>query len=405
MGFQLKGNHIIGNPTVAKDNVKIRLELNMRKKQMISVCEPLTGERELEYITECIKTNWISSKGKYIEEFEDKFARYCGCKYGVTTTSGTTALHLALASLGIGEGDEVIVPTLTMSASLFPIVYTGAKPVLVDSEPETWNIDVTKIEEKITPKTKAIMPVHLYGHPCDMDPIIEIAKRYSLYIVEDAAEVHGAEYKGRKAGSIGDMGCFSFYANKIITTGEGGMVVTNDEKLADRARRLKDLAHSPQKRFLHTDIGFNYRMTNIQAGMGLAQLERIDEFVEMRRQNALFYNRRLQELPGITLPAEKKWAKNVYWMYAIVIRDEFGLTRDELMARLAEKGIETRAFFIPMHLQPCFRNMGLFVAESYPIAEELGRRGLFLPSSTGLTLEQKTYICDTMKEIQQSKRR
>jgi perosamine synthetase len=379
------------------------VEINVRKKCMISVCEPLTGERELEYITECIKTNWISSKGKYIEEFEDKFARYCGCKYGVTTTSGTTALHLALASLGIGEGDEVIVPTLTMSASLFPIVYTGAKPVLVDSEPETWNIDVTKIEEKITPKTKAIMPVHLYGHSCDMDPIMEIAKRYNLYIVEDAAEVHGAEYKLRKAGGIGDMGCFSFYANKIITTGEGGMVVTNNEKLADRARRLKDLAHSPQKRFLHTDIGFNYRMTNIQAGMGLAQLERIDEFVEMRRQNAMFYNRRLQELSGITLPAEKEWAKNVYWMYAIVIRDEFGLSRDELMARLAEKEIETRAFFIPMHLQPCFRNMGLFEGESYPIAEELGRRGLFLPSSTGLTLDQKTYICDTIKEIQRAR--
>lgn len=372
--------------------------------KMIPVCEPLVGERELQYATDCIKTNWVSSLGKYIKEFEQGFASYCGCKYGITTTSGTTALHLALASLGIGKGDEVIVPTLTMTASLFPIIYVGAKPVLVDSELEIWNIDVTRIEEKITRNTKAIMPVHLYGHPCDMDPIMDIASKHNLYVVEDAAEVHGAEYKGRKAASIGDMGCFSFYANKIITTGEGGMIVTNNEELADRARRLKDLAHSPQKKFLHTDIGFNYRMTNIQASMGLAQLERIDQFVEMRRQNATFYNSRLKQLPGITLPPEKEWAKNVYWMYSIVIQDEFGLTRDQLMEELAEKGIETRAFFIPMHFQPCFTDMGLFGGESYPVAEELGRKGLFLPSSSGLTLEQKTYICDSMKEIQQKRR-
>ena len=372
---------------------------------MISVCEPSVGERELQYVADCIKTNWVSSKGKYIEEFEQMFASYCGCKYGVTTTSGTTALHLSLVALGIGKGDEVIVPTFTMTASLFPIIYTGAKPVLVDSEPETWNIDVARIEERITGNTKAIMPVHIYGHPCDMDPIMDIASKYNLYIVEDAAEVHGAEYKGRKAGGIGDVGCFSFYANKIITTGEGGMVVTNNEEMADRARRLKDLAHSPQKRFLHTDIGFNYRMTNIQAGMGLAQLERIDQLAEMRRQNAFYYNNRLIEVPGIILPPEKEWAKSVYWMYCIVIQDEFGLTRDQLMERLAEKGIETRAFFIPMHLQPCFRHMGLFEGESYPVAEELGRKGLFLPSSSGLTLEQKTYICDRIREIQQGKRR
>jgi perosamine synthetase len=373
--------------------------------KMISVCEPLVGQRELEYVTNCIQTNWVSSKGEYIAEFEDKFAAYCGCKYGITTTSGTTALHLALVTLGIGKGDEVIVPSLTMTASVFPVIYTGAKPVLVDSDPAIWNIDPAKIEEKITKNTKVIMPVHLYGHPCDMAPMLDIALKYGLYIIEDAAEVHGAEYNGRKAGSIGDMGCFSFYANKIITTGEGGMIITNSKEMADRARSLKDLAHSPQKRFLHTDIGFNYRMTNIQAGMGLAQLEQIDRFVEMRRQNASFYNRRLGVLPGITMPPEKEWAKNTYWMYAIVLQDEFGLSRDQLMEELAKREVETRAFFIPMHLQPCFTDLGLFNNEAYPVAEELGRRGLFLPSSTGLTQEQKTYICDCIEEIQRKVRR
>jgi perosamine synthetase len=367
---------------------------------MISVCEPLVGQRELEYVTNCINTNWISSKGEYIEKFEDEFAGYCGCKYGVTTTSGTTALHLALATLGIGKGDQVIVPSLTMTASVFPIIYTGAKPVLVDSDTAIWNIDPAKIEAKINKNTKAIMPVHLYGHPCDMEPIMDIAEKYNLYVVEDAAEVHGAEYKGRKMGSIGDMGCFSFYANKIITTGEGGMIITNSEEMADRARRLRDLAHSRQKRFMHTDIGFNYRMTNIQAGMGLAQLEQIDRFIAMRRQNAHFYNSRLKELPGIILPPEREWAKNTYWMYAVVLQDEFGLSRDQLMEELAKRGVETRAFFIPMHLQPCFKDLGLFINETYPVAEELGRRGLFLPSSTGLAQEEKTYICDCIEEIQ-----
>jgi perosamine synthetase len=237
---------------------------------MIPVCIPFIGEKELEYVVNCIKMNWISSKGRYVEEFEDKFAKYCGCKYGVSTTSGTTALHLALASLNIKKEDEVIIPAPTMIATAFAVIYCGAKPVLVDAESETWNIDVNKIGEKITEKTKAIMPVHIYGHPSDMDPVMKLAKEHELYVVEDAAEAHGAEYKGRKAGGIGDIGCFSFYANKIITTGEGGMIVTNDEKIAEKARSLKDLAFSKERRFLHTDLGFNYRMTNIQAAIGLA---------------------------------------------------------------------------------------------------------------------------------------
>jgi len=364
---------------------------------MIPVCIPFIGEKELEYVVDCIRTNWISSKGKYVEEFERKFAEYCGCKYGVSTTSGTSALHLALASLSIGKDDEVIVPAFTMISSVFAVVYCGAKPVLVDAEPETWNMDVNKIEEKITDKTKAIMPVHIYGHPCDMDPILKIAAEHDLYVVEDAAEVHGAEYKGKKTGGIGDVGCFSFYGNKIITTGEGGMIITNNEEIAEKANSLKDLAFSKERRFLHTDLGFNYRMTNIQAAIGLAQFERIDELAERRRKNAHWYNEYLDDVEGIRLPVEKKWAKNVYWMYSILIEDEFGMSRDNLMKKLEEKGIETRTFFIPMHQQLVFQKMGMFKGDSYPVAEELSRKGMYLPSGSGLKEEEIEYICNAIK--------
>ncbi len=366
---------------------------------MIPVCEPFLVGKELEYVTDCLKTNWVSSQGKYVSEFEERFANYCSCKYGISTTSGTTALHLALASLGIGPKDEVIIPAFTMIATLFAVIYTGAKPVLVDAEPETGNIDPHQIEEKITPMTRAVLPVHIYGHPCDMDPIMKIARKYNLRVVEDAAEVHGAEYKGRKAGGIGNINCFSFFANKIITTGEGGMVVTSDEKIAEKARSLKDLAHSKGRRFLHTDLAFNYRMTNIQAAIGLAQLERIDELVEMRRHNAHLYSNLLKDIKGLKLPVEKEWAKNVYWMYSIQITDEFGMSRDELMERLREKEVDTRTFFIPMHHQPVFRDMGLFEGERYPVAEKLAERGLYLPSSSGLTHNQIEYVCTMIKEI------
>jgi perosamine synthetase len=369
---------------------------------MIPVCEPFLCGKEKEYVLDCIKTNWISSLGKYIGEFEQRFAQYCGSKYGVSTTSGTTALHLALASLGIGKGDEVIVPAFTMAAPVFAVVYTGAKPVLVDCEPETWNMDVTQIEKKITPNTRAILPVHIYGHPCNMEPILKIAKERNLYIIEDAAEAHGAEYKGRKVGGIGDIGCFSFYANKIITTGEGGMMVTNDEKLAEKARRLKDQAYSKDRRFLHTDIGFNYRMTNIQAAIGLAQLEKIDELVGRRRKNARLYSELLREVEGIRLPTEKEWAKNIYWMYCILVEDEFRMGRDELQRELKKNGVDTRAFFIPMHQQPAFRNLGLFEGESYPVSEDISTRGMYLPSGSGLKDEEIEQVCTTLKGIKEN---
>ncbi|MQG20425.1 MAG: DegT/DnrJ/EryC1/StrS aminotransferase family protein [SAR202 cluster bacterium] len=367
---------------------------------MIPVCEPTLTGKELEYVTECLTTNWISSRGRFLEEFQDQFAEYCSCKYGIATTNGTTALHLALAALEIGEGDEVIVPAFTMAACIDAIMYTGAKPVLVDATVDTWSMDVSKVEEKISSKTKAIMAVHIYGHPCDMDHLAQLAKRYNIAILEDAAEAHGAEYKGQKIGSIGDISAFSFYANKIITTGEGGMVVTNNEELADRARRLADLAHSPDQRFVHTEVGFNYRMTNMQAALGVAQMTAIDEFVEARRTHAHSYNQQLQEVPGLTFPVEKSWAKNVYWMYGILVDEAvFGISRDELMASLREKGIETRAFFYPMHQQPGFQDQGLFHQEEYPVAEKLGMTGLYLPSSSGLTESQIAEVCAAVVDI------
>ncbi|KJR98018.1 MAG: aminotransferase DegT [Peptococcaceae bacterium BRH_c4a] len=366
---------------------------------MIPVCEPLINNNELNNVMDCVKSNWVSSMGKYIEVFEEGFSHYCGCKYGISTTSGTTALHLALAVLNIGPGDEVIVPTFTMAATVFAILYTGAKPVFVDSEPDTWNINPFKIEEKITNKTKVILPVHIYGHPCDMNLINSLAKKYNLFVIEDAAEAHGAEYFGRKAGSLSDIGCFSFYANKIITTGEGGMIVTNNEEFARKARLLKNLAFLPEKRFVHLDIGYNYRMTNIQAAIGVAQLEKIDYLVEARRRNAKMYINLLSEQPGITLPIELENVKNVYWMFGILLTDRSGTTRNSLMSELRKRGIETRTFFYPIHSQPAIKDMGYTPNESFPVADSLAERGLYLPSGSGLTAEQIAYVCDTVKEI------
>jgi perosamine synthetase len=259
---------------------------------------------------------------------------------------------------------------------------------------------VSQIEDKINKKTKAIFPVHIYGHPCDMDPIIRLARKYKLSVIEDAAEAHGAEYKGRKIGSFGDVACFSFYGNKIITTGEGGMVVTNNKSLAKKARILKDLAFSPKKRFLHIDIGFNYRMTNLQAAIGLAQLEKINKFVESRRRNAYLYNQYLKGIKGLVLPVEKEWAKNVYWMYGVLVDREFGMTRNQLRGELLKKGIETRDFFIPLHRQPICKKMRLFHNESYPCSEKLSQQGFYLPSSSKLKKEEIQFIAQAIKEIQ-----
>lgn len=368
----------------------------------IPVCTPVLGNKEYEYVVDCLRTNWISSSGKYIDWFEEKFSRYCEKKYGITTTNGTSALHLALNALRIGQGDEVIMPSFTIASTVFAAIYCGAKPVLVDSKSDTWNIDVSQIEKKITQKTKAIMPVHIYGHPCDMDPIIKLAKKYKLYVIEDAAEAHGAQYYGKKVGGIGDVGCFSFYGNKIITCGEGGMVVTSNRKIAERCRLLKNLAFLKTKRFFHKEIGYNYRMTNLQAALGLAQLEKIDKFIAKRRDDIFFYNSQFRDIPGLTLPVEKKGMKNVYWMYGLLVGKEFGMTRDQLMKKLSDRGIETRTFFIPLHRQPVLKKMGLVSGERFPVAEAISRQGLYLPSGNGLKREDREYVCETIKRLQKN---
>jgi perosamine synthetase len=353
----------------------------------IPVAEPELGEEELRNVVQAVKSGWISSKGEFIRRFEEGFARYCGARYGVATSSGTTALHLALTALGIGPGDEVLVPSLTFVATANAVVYTGARPVFIDSHPDYWCMDPDKLEEQITSRTKAIIPVHLYGHPCNMDAVVEIAERHNLYLVEDAAEAHGAEYKRRKVGSFGYIACFSFYGNKIITTGEGGMCLTSDEGLYRKMLVLRDHGATPGRQYWHERIGFNYRMTNLQAAVGVAQLEKLDDFVQRKRRLAGWYNSLLGETEGIRLPVEMRWARNVYWIYSFLVTDGFPLSRDELMARLAEEGIETRPLFWAVHLLPPYRD-----GRSLPQAERLCQSGISLPSAVTMTQEQVEHV-------------
>jgi len=367
---------------------------------MIPVCEPTLGGNEQKYVDECLSTNWISSSGRFIAKFEEMFSKACNAKYGVACSNGTTALHLALASLGIGKGDEVIVPDFSIIALANSVLYTGAIPVFVDSEIETWNIDPERIEEKITGKTKAIIAMHTYGCPADMDRISKIARKHNLKVVEDAAEAHFATYKGRSTGTLGDVGCFSFYANKIVTTGEGGMVVTNNKEIADKARLLRNHAFI-EPRFVHYDMGFNYRITNIQAAIGVAQMERSAELLKGRVSNASRYKAELNGVDGITLPPEPGDRTNVYWMYGILIDEkEFGRGKDEVVKLLKENGIETRPFFYPMHLQPVFkRNLEIDCTGNFPVSEQLYNEGFYLPSSSHLTDEQIKRVCTALKSL------
>lgn len=367
----------------------------------VPVNEPVITPAAKAYVMDALETGWVSSAGAYIDRFEEAFARFLGAKHAVTTNTGTAALHLALAAIGIGPGDEVIVPDFTMMATVNAVLYTGAKPVFVDAEPETFNIAVAQIEGKITPRTKAILPVHIYGHPCDMDPILAIASSRGLKVVEDAAEVHGARYKDRMCGAIGDAGCFSFYGNKIVTTGEGGMLVTNDDALAERARRLKDLAHSSKRRFWHEELGFNYRMTNLQAALGLGQMENIGTFLAHKRWMADEYARQLGGVRGLRLPVTKPWVLNVFWMYAVLVEPAFGMTKDQLRSALKDRGIDTRDFFYSSASQPIVRKL-VGAQGPFPVSEMLGERGMYLPSGLALTQEQIDAVCSAIKELQPS---
>lgn len=363
---------------------------------MIPVLEPLLGEDELNNVIEAVKSSWISSQGKFIGEFEEGFANYHQVKHAIATSNGTTALHLALKSLGIGKGDEVIVPTLTFAATANAVLYCNAEPVFVDSHPEYWCMDPDNLEDKVTSRTKAIIPVHLYGHPCDMDPIMDVAEDHHLYVVEDAAEAHGALYKGKKVGTFGDISCYSFYGNKIITTGEGGMCITSDETLESKMRILRDHGMNTNRRYWHDVIGFNYRMTNLQAAIGVAQLQKLDQFIAKKRENASYYHRMLKDLRDdglISLHPEMPWAKCVYWIYCILIEDEFNLKRDGIINELMKKGIDTRPFFYPITIMKPYKKVSL------PHAEELSRKGLSLPSSLNLDFEDISKITDTLKKV------
>ena len=373
----------------------------------IPVNEPLIGIKEKEYLSDCLKTGWISSVGKYIDLFETNWAKFCGKKYGIAVSNGTAALQLAVDSLNLSTGDEVIMPSFSIISCVLAVVRNKAVPVLVDCDPDTWTMDVNQIEKKITNKTKAIMPVHIYGHPVDMDPVLKIAKKHNLAIIEDAAEAHGSQYyskintakgKWEKCGSFGTLSIFSFYANKPVTTGEGGMVLTNDEKLAERLKSLRNLCFLPNRRFCHEDLGYNFRLTNLQAALGVAQIERIDKIIAKKRWIGKQYNKQLMGLP-LQLPSEKPWAKNIYWMYGVVLLDKYNLGARITMARMKEKGIETRPFFVGMHEQPVFKKMELFIREKYPTTERISRKGFYLPSGLSLTTAQIDYVTQSLREI------
>lgn len=351
----------------------------------IPVNEPLLDGNEKKYLLECIETGWISSEGPFVSMFEERFAERVGRKYGIAVANGSVALDAAVAALGVGSGDEVIMPTFTIISCAAAIVRAGAKPVLVDCDPVTWNMIPDQVAEKITSNTKAIMVVHIFGLPVDMDPILELADKHGLFVIEDAAQMHGQTYKGRPCGSFGHLSTFSFYPNKHITTGEGGMIVTNDQALADRCRSLRNLCFKPEQRFVHDELGWNLRMTNLQAALGVAQLERLDEFVRIKRRMGIEYTEQLRDVPGLQLPLEKiDYADNIYWVFGVVLKDEIALDAKELMSRLGNVGVGTRPFFWPMHEQPVFRKMGLFVGESYPVAERLARRGFYIPSGLSM---------------------
>lgn len=367
-------------------------------KQFVPVNTPLLNGNEEKYLLECVRTGWISSEGPFIKQFEEKFATYIGRKEGIAVANGSGALDIAVQALKIGPGDEVIMPSFTIISPAQSVVRAGAIPVLVDSDPVTWNMDVTQIEAKITTKTKAIIVVHIYGLPVDMEPVLKLCKKYCLSLIEDAAEMHGQTYNGKMCGSFGDISIFSFYPNKHITTGEGGMIMVDDPELAERCRKLRNLALEPSgRRFIHHELGWNYRMTNMQAALGLAQLEKIEQHIVKKREIGLAYNKGLRGLKGFQQPlSQASYAENIYWVYGLVAETEN--LAQQTIKYLNENGIGTRPFFWCMHEQPVFKNMGFFANQNYPIAEKMARCGFYLPSGLGLENKEIDLVINVLKK-------
>ncbi|MGZ4853385.1 MAG: DegT/DnrJ/EryC1/StrS family aminotransferase [Halobacteriota archaeon] len=374
--------------------------------RLIPVYEPLLKDREKQLLAECIDSGWVSSEGPFVKEFEEQYARYIGAQHGVAVCNGTAALETALYGIGVSKGDEIIMPSFTIISCALAALRLGARLVLVDIDPATWNMDTTQIESKVTSRTKAIMPVHIYGLPVDMDPVFDLAAQYDLKIVEDAAEAHGAEYFSRRAGNywmkcgnMSDVGCFSFYANKIVTTGEGGMVVTNDPSIATRAASYRNLCFQAERRFYHTELCYNFRMTNLQAAVGLAQLERIEETIALRRSLAAHYKKCMADVPGVRFQAEPAYAKPVYWMYAIQLDEALGVDAESMMHELKDKGIGSRAFFLGLHAQPVLRNHSYVAEGSFPHTDQAHKQGLYLPSGLTLTKPQIDVVCEAVRKI------
>jgi perosamine synthetase len=375
---------------------------------MIPVCEPVIGEREHELVEKCLHTGWISSAGEFLECFEQRWAARCGMEHGIAVSSGTAALHLAVSVLDLEPGDEVILPTFTIISCANAVIQAGGVPVLVDSDQDTWCMDVEAVAERIGPRTRAIMAVHIYGHPVDIDPLRRLADTHGLVLIEDAAEAHGARYlSGRESGKprwlecggLGDLSTFSFYANKLITTGEGGMVLTSNPEVAERIRRMRNLCFDAGRRFEHRELGYNYRLTNIQAALGVGQLERFDEIIEAKRTLGKTYADRLRKEPRIELQREEPWARSVFWMNGLVLADDLDMDAAAFASALRAEGVETRPFFLGMHEQPAFHDRGLFLGERYPVAERLARRGLYLPSGIGLTTAQVNDVERAIQEV------
>lgn len=366
----------------------------------VPVSKPLLGAEEESRVNDAIKSGNISSfQGGYLKEFEEKFAKFVGVKHAISVSSGTAALHLAVIALGLKEGDEIIVPTMTMMSSIFAPIYEKVIPVPIDIDEKTYNIDPELIEAKITPKTKAIMVVHLYGHPVDMDPIMELAEKHNLFVIEDAAEAHGAKYKGKMVGGIGDIGCFSMYANKIITTGEGGMVTTNDDSYAEKIRNVKALSFGKEHKLMHQSVGYNYRLANLQAAIGVGQLEKVDKIISLKRLMGDYYLKHLNDLADIILPFEAPYAFSVYWMFHIVLKGKLEGKRSEFIKKLKELGVETREDFVPYHEQKIFIDKGYVKGSECPLASKYSKEGLYLPSGTDITETELKYVCESVHKV------